>query len=160
MPFAAQARRKHTFQSQNSRSGAVFAGPAFIFMHRRGGFALCAQARWFCKTVQNHRACQRKSLVCKTVKNPREFDSFDRKSETASRGIAVISALSAPPAAEGQTRLIEPFSGTFSAASRTAPGPLPDGSRTPPGRLSGASRAPPGHRLRTQTPAICPNSSS
>ena len=141
--FTAQARqKKHTFQSQNSCSGAVLDESALIFMHRRGGFALCAQARWFCKAVQNHCACRRKPLVCKTVKNPRQFDSFGRKSQTASRGMAVIFALSASPAAEGQKRLLEPFSGTFSAASRTPPGRLPDTSRTSFGRLPGTSRTP------------------
>ena len=38
-------------------------------------------------------------------------------------------SLSAPPAAEGQKRLIEPFSGGASPVpSRAPPGPLPDGS--------------------------------
>ena len=158
--FIAQARRKLTFQTQNSRFGAVLDFRTLMFMHRRGENELCAQARWFCKTVQNHRACQRKSRVCKIVKNHVQFDSFDRKSETASRGMAVIFALPAPPAAEGQKHRFKPFPGASPGPSRAPPGPLPDGSRTPPGRLSGASRAPPGHRLRTQTPAICPNSSS
>ena len=117
-----------------------------IFMHRRGGFALCAQARWFCKTVQHHRACQRKSRVCKIVKKQQQFDSFDRKSETASRGMTVMFALSAPPAAEGQKRVIEPFCGASPAlspgTSRTPPGRPPDTSRTSFGRLPGTSRTP------------------
>ena len=58
--------------------------------------------------------------------------------------MAVIFALSAPPAAEVQQRQLEPFSGTFSAASRTAPGHLPDVFRAPPGQLPGTFRAPPG----------------
>ena len=122
---------------------------ALIFMHRRGGFALCAQARWFCKTVQNHRACARKSLVCKIVKNLRANAKSTQESAHLSHGLAVIFTLRAPPAAEGQKRLLEPFSNTFFGhlpdPSRTPPGRLPGPSRTAPGPLPDTSRAPPGH---------------
>ena len=59
--------------------------------------------------------------------------------------MAVIFALSAPPAAESQKRRLEPFSGTFSGASRTPSGRLPDGSRTSSGRFPGTSRTPSAH---------------
>ena len=107
-----------------------------FFMHRRSENERCAQARCFCKTVQNHRACQRKSLVCKLVKNSRENAKSAQESAHSSRGLAVIFPLCAPPAAEGQKRQLQPFSGTMSgtcsATSRTAPG----SSRTAPGRLA------------------------
>ena len=102
--FSAQAQRKDTCQTQNSRYGAVLAFRALIFMHRRSENELCAQARWFCKTVQNHRACQRKSLVCKIVKNSREHAKSAQEWAHSSRGLAVIFPLCAPPAAEGQKR--------------------------------------------------------
>ena len=129
--FYAQARRKRIMQMQNSRFGHVLANRTLDFMHRRSGFALCAQARCFGNIVQNHCACARKSLVCNIVNNPPEYDRFLQESGHSSRGLAVIFPCCAPPAADGQKRLLEPFSNPV----RAPPGHLPDGSRSPAGRL-------------------------
>ena len=141
-------RSKLAFRSRFARSGAHF----------------YAQARWFrtlctgAVVLQNCAKPSRLSAKIASLQNRRKPMVLGPDSLARNRRYV---SLSAPPAAEGQKRLIEPFSGGASPVpSRAPPGPLPDGSRTPPGRLSGASRAPPGHRLRTQTPAICPNSSS
>ena len=134
---------------------------ALSFMHRRGGFALCAQARGFCKTVQNHRACQRKSRVCKIVKkNNVNLTVLTEKvrQPRAELPLFLRCPRRRPPKANNVNS--SPSAALLRHSLRAPPGPLPDGSRPPPGQLPGTSRAPPGHRLRAQTPAICPNSSS
>ena len=63
----AQAQRKHTIQNQNSSSGLNFNSCWCIFVHRRGGFQLPAQARWFSKLVEIHRACRLKHTATDIV---------------------------------------------------------------------------------------------
>jgi len=47
----------------------MFAVTGAILVHRRGGFQLSAQAQWFCKTVEIHRACLRKRTATQIVDN-------------------------------------------------------------------------------------------
>ena len=145
MPFVAQARRKHTFQSQNSRSGAVFDGPALIFMHRRHVNAHCAQARCFaklCKTIAPVSEKRSSAKLSKTISN---LTALAEKVRQPCADSPLFFALSALPAAQCQKRQLEPFPGASPGPSRAPPGPLPDGSRTPLGRLPGTSRTPSAH---------------
>ena len=47
----------------------MFAVTGAILVHRRGGVQLSAQALWFCKLVDIHRACRRKRTATNIVNN-------------------------------------------------------------------------------------------
>ena len=53
-----------------------------MFMHKRGENKLCAQARWFCKIVQIHRACRRTRTAVEIVKTDENLTILTRKRRT------------------------------------------------------------------------------
>ena len=67
--FTAQAQRERTSPTQNSGPEHMSAVTGAILVHKRGGFQLSAQALWFCKIVEIHRACRRKRTATQIVNN-------------------------------------------------------------------------------------------
>ena len=108
-----------------------------------------AQAQWFrtlCTGAVVSNNCVKPLRLCMKIarlqnrQKPLTICHFGVRIGALLARFGRFCSLSAPPAAEGQQRLLKPFSGVFSGTSRAPPGPLPDGSRTPLGRFSGTSR--------------------
>ena len=116
------------------------------FMHRRNENSLCAQAMWFCKTVQTHRACARKAFVClqtaKSRENMQYFVEIDAFRTRFDRHFVVPYAAGRRTTSGVSGALLRHLLGCLPGASRVFPGRFPDASRTPPGRLSDTSRTP------------------
>ena len=111
----------------------MFGFPTLMFMHKRGGFALCAQARCVCEVVKTIAPVHEHRRPATLLKNSREYVDFPQESTHSSRGVALICCVTRrrPPKATPPNRaFLRQLFGVCSSTPRAPRGRLPDSSRT------------------------------